>query len=201
MFCNSCGATNPDDAAFCSACGNPVARPPAAVPPPRDLPQAAPVTAASNAPRPEAVRSTPIVSVPVAAEAPRAARASGKKTRRVKWGQIAAAVVVVSFFLYPLAGGSGGICDASRDLVIQQVPPAVEILAARYPLQVGLLRSAFNDQGAVDNAAQDYVRTSMLDPQNPGLFTCYLSYYVVMFDKDQVRTAIADAIERRLALK
>jgi hypothetical protein len=199
MFCNSCGATNPDDAAFCSACGKPVARPPAAVPPPRDLPQAAPVAAASAAPRPEAVKSTPIVSA--AAAAPPVARASGKKTRRVKWGQIAAAVVVVSILLYPLAGGSGGICDASKDLVIQQVPAAVEILAARYPLQVGLLRSAFNDQGAVDNAAQDYVRTSMLDPQNPGLFSCYLSYYVVMFDKDQVRMAIADAIERRLALK
>jgi WD40 repeat protein len=52
MFCNYCGVPNPDDAAFCSACGKPIARPakaaaaqsaPAATPPtpPMPLPSAA----------------------------------------------------------------------------------------------------------------------------------------------------------------
>jgi hypothetical protein len=142
-----------------------------------------------------------ITSIVAPAGAPRAAVASAKKKRGVRWGWIVFACIVLSIFLYPLRSG-GGICEAARDQVVQQVPPAVEILAARYPLQVGLLRSMFNDKGMVDSIAQEYVRASIQENQRePGRMSCYLSYYVVMLYKDGVRTSIADWLETRLQLK
>lgn len=193
MFCNSCGAPNPDDASFCSGCGKPVVGPPRAAPPPTGHPEPAPLAGATRA------AITAIVA-PAAAEAPPASPTRTKK-RGVGWGWAVFACIVLAIFLYPLRGG-GGICDQARDQVIQQVPPAVEILSARYPLQVGLLRSAFKDKGMVDGIAQEYVRASLQEnQQEPGRLSCYLSYYVVMLNKDRVRTSIADWMETRLYLK
>jgi hypothetical protein len=201
MFCNSCGAPNPDDAAFCSGCGKPVVRPLTAAPPPTDRPEPAPLPNATGAPRRDAATITPIVAPAAAAEAPPAALARTKKKRGVRWGWIVFACIVLLIFLYPLRSGSG-ICDTARDQVVQQVPPAVEILAARYPLQIGLLRSMFNDKGMVDSIAQEYVRASIQEnQQEPGRLSCYLSYYVVMLYTDRVRTSIADWMETRLQLK
>jgi hypothetical protein len=194
MFCNSCGAPNPDDASFCSGCGKPVVGPPMAAPPPMVQPEPAPLAGTT---RP----AITTIAAPAAAEAPPVSRTRAKKKRGVGWGWAVFACIVLAIFLHPLRGG-GGICDAARDQVILQVPPAVEILAARYPLQVGLLRSAFNDKGMVDSIAQEYVRASLQEnQQEPGRLTCYLSYYVVMFNEDRVRTSIADWMETRLHLK
>ncbi len=77
---------------------------------------------------------------------------------------------------------------------------AVEILAARHPLQVGLLRSMFNDQGAVDKLAEEYVRSSMMR-QNPGTLNCYLAYYLMIFNKDSIRRAEADWMEKQLPVQ
>jgi zinc-ribbon domain len=195
MYCNSCGAPNPDDASFCSKCGKPVARSPTIASSPRDLSEPVPLAKAREAPSRDAAKITPVAPP---TEAP---RASVKKNRGVRWAWIAIACIVLLIFLYPLRNG-GGICDTARDQVIQQVPPAVEILAARYPLQVGLLRQAFNDKGIVDGFAQEYVRASMQQNQEePGRLSCYLTYYVVMFNKDGMRTSIADWLEKRLQLK
>lgn len=197
MFCNSCGVPNPDDASFCSGCGKPLVRPLTAAPPLKNRPEPAP---APEVPKRSTAAITPII-VPAVAEAPPAAPARAKKKRGVGWGWIVFAGVVLAIFLYPLRSG-GGICDAARDQVIQQVPPAVQILAARYPLQVGLLRSVFNDKGMVDSLAQEYVRASIQEnQQEPGRLSCYLSYYVVMLNEDRVRISIADWLETRLQLK
>jgi hypothetical protein len=197
MFCNFCGATNPDDASFCSGCGKPVVRPPTAAPP-MDRPEPAPLPKASEAPRGGAATITPILPPAAAAEAP---LIRVKKKHGVRWGWTVFACIVLLIFLYPLRSG-GGICDTARAQVIQQVPPAVEILAGRYPLQIGLLRSMFNDKGMVDSIAQEYVRASMQEnQQDPGRLSCYLSYYVVMLNEDRVRTSIADWMETRLQLK
>lgn len=201
MFCNACGARNPDDASFCGKCGKPLVRPSAAAPPPQDRQEPAPLPSATVAPKRDAPAITPIVAPASAAEAPPAALPRAKKRRGVRWGWIGFACIVLAIFLYPLRSG-GGICDTARDQVLQQVPPAVEILAARYPLQIGLLRSMLNDKGMVDSVAQEYVRASLQDnQQDPGPFSCYLSYYVVILNKDRVRTSIADWLETRLQLK
>jgi zinc-ribbon domain len=201
MFCNSCGALNPDDASFCSGCGKPLVRPRTAAPPPMGRQEPAPLPDATEAPKRDAATITPIVAPASAAEALPAALTRAKKRRGVRWGWVVFACIVLSIFLYPLRSG-GGICDTARDQVVQQVPPAVEILAARYPLQIGLLRSMFNDKGMVDSIAQEYVRASIQkNQQEPGRLSCYLSYYVVMLNKDGVRTSIADWMETRLQLK
>jgi hypothetical protein len=201
MFCNSCAALNPNDASFCSGCGNPLVRPGAAAPPPMARREPAPFPEATAAPTRDTPAITPIVAPASSAKAPPAALTRAKKRRGVRWGWIVVAGIVFAIFLYPLRGG-GGICDAARDEVVQQVPPAVELLAARYPLQIGLLRSMFNDKGMVDRIAQEYVRASIRENQpEPGRLSCYLSYYVVMLNKDHVRTSIADWLETRLQLK
>jgi len=77
------------------------------------------------------------------------------------------------------------------------VPYALDILAARYPLKVGLARTWLNSEGAVDKIAQDYVRSEMKQ-RDMGLFDCYVMYYYVAFDKEDVRKAMADQIEKEL---
>jgi hypothetical protein len=47
MFCNYCGAPNPDGASFCNGCGKPIARPAAAAVLPISEMNSSPLTAAS----------------------------------------------------------------------------------------------------------------------------------------------------------
>ena len=108
-------------------------------------------------------------------------------------------VIVVAALLYPLRNG-GTICDATKDELAQQAPFAVEILAARHPLAVGLARSWLNDNGAVDKLAQDYIRYAMYNQQSVSPVACYVAYYAVMFEKDKVRVAEADWLEKQLDL-
>ncbi len=82
---------------------------------------------------------------------------------------------------------------------MEQVPYAIDILAVRHPIAVGLVRSLLNDQGAIDRVAENYVRSSM-QQQDPSTFACYAAYYVVMFDKDDLRNAMADQMEKDLNL-
>lgn len=67
MFCNYCGAPNPDTASFCNACGKPVVRPARAV---------APTTAPPTPPMPP----TSAAEVPAAAEARPDATGEGART-------------------------------------------------------------------------------------------------------------------------
>lgn len=202
MFCNSCGTANPPEASYCSACGKPIGKPSAEGRPPQNIsPQAnAPPPApakASDVARREAVKITPIAVVPAAS---RPALASTKKKGRLGWGGTTAAVIVLAIFLYPVRNGTG-ICDATDVAIIQQVSPAVEMLAARYPLRVGVLRAMFNDQGLVDALATEFVSSTMEASQQPGTLTCYYFYYFVTFQKDRVRTSIAALIENQLDLE
>jgi WD40 repeat protein/ribosomal protein L40E len=63
MFCNSCGAPNPDTASFCNRCGKPIVRPQANAPtqegamPAPPIPQQAPAYAATIAGSPEKRRT------------------------------------------------------------------------------------------------------------------------------------------------
>jgi hypothetical protein len=93
----------------------------------------------------------------------------------------------------------GSICDATKAEVVEQLPYAMDIVSARHPLMVGLVRSWLNGNGDFDRVAKDYVRSSM-EHDNPGAVDCYIGYYTVMFDKDGVRQAEADWIEHQLNL-
>jgi hypothetical protein len=100
---------------------------------------------------------------------------------------------------YPLRNGQS-LRGATEDEITQQVPYALDILAVRHPLKVGLLRTLLNDQGAVDRLAQDYVRSSMDRNRNVSAIDCYLAYYAVVFDKDDVRQGLADGLEKQFDL-
>ncbi len=106
--------------------------------------------------------------------------------------------VVAAILVYPLRGGNN-ICDAAKGEIVEQVPYALDIVSARHPLLVGLARSWFNGQGDVDKLAENYTRSAM-ENTNPGVVDCYIAYYTVLFDKDQVRQAEANWIERQLNL-
>ncbi|HEY7763659.1 MAG TPA: zinc ribbon domain-containing protein [Aestuariivirgaceae bacterium] len=202
MFCNYCGTANPGEASYCGACGKPIGKPSAEGRPPQNIsPQGnAPRPALANAsdmPRREPVKITPIAVAPAAS---RAAPARTKEKGGLRWGGTTAAVIALATLLYPVRNGIG-ICDATDVAIIQQVSPAVEILAARYPLRVGVLRSMFNDKGLVDSLATEFVSSTMEANQQPGMLACYYFYYFVMFQKDRVRTSIAALIENQLDLK
>jgi len=93
------------------------------------------------------------------------------------------------------------VCDAAHNEVAQQVPFAVEILAARHPLTVGVVRAVTKESGFVDKLAGIYVQSEMIPQENPGQASCYLAYYTVMFQKDRVRASIADWLEAKVNLK
>ena len=111
---------------------------------------------------------------------------------------IAVAVILAIVLLYPMRSGKG-LQDATADAIAQQVPYALDILAARYPVKVGLARTWLSSQVAVDKIAQDYVRSSMKQ-SDMGWLDCYVVYYSVTFDKEDVRQAMADRIEKELGL-
>lgn len=201
MFCIYCGNRNPDDATYCSVCGKLAAGNPASAPAPNIAAPSVSAPKASPAPAPvaaEAPKETPLPpqtmgiggALPVS-EAP--------KKRRVRWGLIVTGLALLLVLAFPLKDG-GSLCDATRNVVVQQVPDALEVLAARHPLQVGLVRSMFNDQGAVDKFAEDYVANNMLK-QDPGTMACYVAYYAVIFNKDKVRGAEADWMEKQLPIQ
>lgn len=101
--------------------------------------------------------------------------------------------------LLPFKDGDS-ISTAAKNEVVAQIPYALDILAARHPLAIGLIRSALNENGAVDHVVQSYVRESMDSDHSLNLFQSYAVYYFVMFDKDEIRTKIADTIEKKFGL-
>jgi len=111
---------------------------------------------------------------------------------------IVVAVIVVLVLVYPLHSGKS-LQDATADEVAEQVPGALDILAQRYPVKVGLARTALNNNGFADKVAQEYVRSEMKE-RDMGLLDSYVMYYSVVFDKDDVRKAMADQIEKELGL-
>jgi hypothetical protein len=130
--------------------------------------------------------------------APAAAAAPKKKFRVIRVLLIVLGLFVAFVLAYPLKDGNTA-CSAMQEKVTEQVPGALDILSARHPIAVGLLRSLLNDQGAVDKTAQDYVRSSM-SSQDPSTPACYTVYYAIQFDPDAFRTALANKIEQRLNL-
>ncbi len=115
------------------------------------------------------------------------------------WLGVAAGIAILLMVL-PHKDGSS-VCEAAHNQVAQQVPFAVEILAARHPLTVGLVRAATKESGFVDKLAGVYVQREMIPQQDPGAASCYIAYYTVMFQKDRVRSSIADWLETKAQLK
>ena len=211
MFCQYCGKPNPDDASFCGACGKHIAwtAPRADAPSPAPVaPIAAPAPAAvappaTPPPAPPPVRPEPARTVSDAEERlVRSILAPEQEKDRWKlpnWVGVAAGIAIILMVL-PHKDGSS-VCDAAHNEVAQQVPFAVEILAARHPLTVGLVREATKESGFVDKLADVYVQNEMIPQQDPGVGSCYVAYYTVMFQKDRIRSAIADWLEARANLK
>lgn len=190
MFCQHCGKPNPDDASFCSACGKHIAW----------TQSAAGGSVSASAPEVEA--EVPRVVSDAEERLVRAILAPEAKKDRWKlpsWVGVAAAIAIILMVL-PHKDGSS-VCDAAHNEVAQQVPFAVEILAARHPLTVGLVRAATKESGFVDKLAGVYVQSEMIPQQDPGAGSCYIAYYSVMLQKDRVRASIADWLEARANLK
>lgn len=195
MFCISCGAPNPNDASFCSTCGKSMMVPPVNVSPQQEVPKPAIIPRPGEAPM---ITPHPSQTVISTVQNPTVVIRKGKKLRAA-FGWIA--ILFILFILwYPLRNG-GSICEATRNELVQQVPYAVEILAARHPVKVGILRALFNDQGVMDKAAQEYVLSTMKSQQKLSKFDCYLAYYEGIIFKDEIRNAEADWLEKQFGLK
>ena len=187
MFCHYCGKPNPDEASFCNACGKNIAWTPDGATtinaPPVTPPTTVPPLAEAVAPVPHTVTTAPATD-------------GSKKDRwqlHPALGVLAGIAVIV--MVLPHKDGST-VCDAMRHEVRQQVPFSVDILAARHPLTVGVLRTLTNNSQFVDNVAALYVEQQMAG-KTPGLSDCYISYYAVMVQKDSFRAAMADWMEAR----
>jgi hypothetical protein len=105
-------------------------------------------------------------------------------------------VALFAVLAYPLRGGES-IREATADEITQQVPAVLDILSARHPFKVGILRATFRE--SADQLAEDYVRSTM-EQENRGMISWYATYYLVAFDQDEVRQKLADSLEKKLGL-
>lgn len=110
-------------------------------------------------------------------------------------GTICVALVI----LLPFKDGDS-VSAAAKNEIVRQIPYALDILAVRHPLLIGLVRNALNEHGEVDRFAESYVRASMDEGKAPNVLESYAIYYLVMFDQDEVRTEIANSIEKKFGL-
>ena len=95
------------------------------------------------------------------------------------------------------------VSAAAKNEIVRQIPYALDILAMRHPLLIGLVRNALNEHGEVDRFAESYVRASMDQAKTPNVIESYAVYYFdyfVMFDEDQVRIEIANSMEKKFGL-
>jgi len=106
---------------------------------------------------------------------------------------------VALVILCPFKDGSS-VSDAAKNEIVQQIPYALDILAARHPIKVGLIRSLLNENGAMDSFVESFVRESMDHQQSPGIIDSYITYYSVMFNKDEVRSEMATSLEKEFGL-
>jgi hypothetical protein len=113
-----------------------------------------------------------------------------------------ALLLIAIVLLLPFKDG-GSPSEAARNAVLEQIPPAIDILAQRHPLQVGLFRAALNQSGQFDALAKVIV-AAIIDhanqQQSPGLLTSYETYYAVLLDKSAVQNKIADTIEQQFGM-
>jgi hypothetical protein len=112
-------------------------------------------------------------------------------------GAVAALIALV--LLVPFKDGDTP-SNAARNEIVAQVPYALDILSARHPIQVGLLRSQLNTNGEVDAFVEAFIRTSMNQGKPLNIVDSYIAYYAVLFNKDRVRVDMANEFEKQLGL-
>ena len=110
-----------------------------------------------------------------------------------------ALLLIAIVLLFPLKDGASPSADA-RNAILDQIPPALDILAQRHPIQIGLVRAALNQDGQFDTLAQAFVGATMDNQQSPSLITSYETYYAVLFNQSAVQNKIADTIEQQFGL-
>ena len=111
-------------------------------------------------------------------------------------------LLIAILLLLPFKDG-GSPSAAARNAILDQIPPALDILAQRHPIQIGLVRAALNQDGQFDTLAQSFVAASIdqaAQQQSPSLIGSYTTYYAVLFDKSAVQNKIADTIEQQFNL-
>jgi len=113
-----------------------------------------------------------------------------------------ALLLIAILLLLPFKDG-GSPSEAARNAVLEQIPPAIDILAQRHPLRVGLVRAALNQNAQFDALAKVIV-AAIIDRANqqesPSLLTSYETYYAVLFDKTAVQNKIADTVEQQFSM-
>ena len=114
-------------------------------------------------------------------------------------------LLIAIVLLLPFKDG-GSPSAAARNAILEQIPPAIDILAQRHPIQIGLVRAALNQDGQFDTLAQSFIGATMdqtaqaAQQQSPSLLSSYTTYYAVPFDKSAVQNKIADTIEQQFGL-
>lgn len=111
-------------------------------------------------------------------------------------------LLIAILLLLPFKDG-GSPSAAARNVILDQIPPALDILAQRHPIQIGLVRAALNQDGQFDTLAQSFVGATMdqaAQQQSPSVLSSYTTYYAVLFDKSTVQNKIADTIEQQFNL-
>lgn len=106
-------------------------------------------------------------------------------------------------YFYAAEQGEGDPCRARADMFAAQVPPALDLLSAQYPLRVGLVRGMLNDRLPLDDIVREEAANQMIglgEEAAKSPVECAYEYYAIWVFRDRVRTEIAAALQARLGL-
>jgi hypothetical protein len=134
-------------------------------------------------------------------EGPTQTEAKGGK--KFGWSSVAewAIVALVCFWaVHWLRNGTDSICDGRNKFLVDQVPGTLDVLSARHPFAVGIIRDLLNDGGKLDALVQQATAQLVADNQGESFASCAMQSVAIKADPDKFRNRIADKLESLLAL-
>src|SRR4029078_3848159 len=112
-----------------------------------------------------------------------------------------ASVAFVCFWaVHWLRHGTDSICDGRNRFLVDQVPGTLNVLSARHPFAVGIIRDLLNDGGKLDALVQQATAKLVADNQGESFASCAMQSVAIKADPDKFRNMMADKLESLLAL-
>lgn len=118
---------------------------------------------------------------------------------------LAVLLLAAGFVYLNLRYDTGNACTALAQAYGEEMPRALDKLADKYPLQVGLLNTVLKgiqgSQAKIQEMTRDMVRRDMeRDGEQPSALTCTIELVTADLDRDALRDHMAEDLERSLGL-
>ena len=112
-----------------------------------------------------------------------------------------AIVALVCFWaVHWLRHGTDSICDGRNRFLVDQVPGTLDVLSARHPFAVGIIRDLLNDGGKLDALVQQATANWSRTIKEESFASCAMQSVAIKADPDKFRNMMARQIGEPVAL-